>query len=246
MTRLTHVRGDEHPLGQGLVFEVLPEHSQVLGLGDPVVALGDTVVDDGRVVLADVVVGSVLLIYPGEALETAVGHVLLVLAPADALGVKQVNDGRHIGVDEVEVVVVHAKVVTTNCSHVVRLGRVRHSEMVAESDTLGGQPGKIRYRRELILGAFRQSQLAKGEVHTVSGSELIVGILEPDDCEAVEHLALDIARGAEALCGGLGGIDVLCRGGRVLSLGECRPGSGQEGDSLRAHLALAWRRMLST
>ena len=49
---------------------------------------------------------------------------LLVLSPRDGLLVQQVSDGGNISRRLVEIIVVHAKGVTTNCREVVGLGRV--------------------------------------------------------------------------------------------------------------------------
>lgn len=49
---------------------------------------------------------------------------LLVLRPRNGLLVQQVSDGGNISRGLVEVIIVHAKSVTTNCREVVGLGRV--------------------------------------------------------------------------------------------------------------------------
>lgn len=51
-------------------------------------------------------------------------HVLLVLRPRDGLLVQEVSDGGNICRRLVEIIVVHAKGVTTNCREVVGLRRV--------------------------------------------------------------------------------------------------------------------------
>lgn len=137
-----HVGGDEHPLGKSVVGEVDVELSQVLDLREALLALGNRVEDDGRVVLADIVVGASLLVDPRHTLETAVGLVFLVLGPRDALVLEEVNDGRHVGDDLVKVVVLHAKVITTDGGDVVGLTGVGHAMVSAQSDTLACEPGE--------------------------------------------------------------------------------------------------------
>lgn len=60
----------------------------------------------------------------GAYLKTGVRHMLLVLSPRDGLLVQQVSDGGNISRGLVEVIIVHAKGITTNCREVVGLGRV--------------------------------------------------------------------------------------------------------------------------
>lgn len=45
-------------------------------------------------------------------LVTSIRESLLVLAPRDLLGVEQIGDGGNIGRDLLEIIIVHAKVVT--------------------------------------------------------------------------------------------------------------------------------------
>lgn len=148
-----HVGGDEHPLGQLVLLEVLVEHGaagvdhgQVLDLRQALLVVGDTAGQDGGVVLADVVVGTSLGVDVLEALVAGVGHVLLVVAPRDAAVLEQVDDGRHVEVERVQVIVLHAKVVTSNGGHVVGLGRVSDTEEVGQLDTLLGKPGEVGCR----------------------------------------------------------------------------------------------------
>lgn len=176
-----HVGGEESPLRQGLGVQVGLEVVEALDLAETSGVVGDGLVEDQGVVLAHVVVGVRLLVgRVVEALEARVGEAFLVLGPRDALGVEQVHDGGHVGGDDVEVVVVHAEVVTTRCGAVVGLGRVSGGEEVAQGDTLGGEPCHV----------------------WVAGGTLVVNVLQPDLVEAVEGEAFDIAHGRQWLdCG---------------------------------------------
>lgn len=93
--------------------------------------------------LADVIVGAVLLVLPVHPLVARKGHVLLVHGPRDAAVLEQVDERRHVSISPVEVVVLHAKVVARNGSHVVWLRGVRHSKVVGERDALGGNPFEV-------------------------------------------------------------------------------------------------------
>lgn len=148
-----HVGGDEHPLGQLVLLEVLVEHGaagvnhgQVLDLGQTLLVVGDAAGQNGGVVLADVVVGTGLGVDVAEALVAGVGLVLLVVAPRDATVLEQVDDGRHVEVGRVEIIILHAKVVTGNSRHVVGLGRMSDTIVVGQLDTLLGEPGEVGCR----------------------------------------------------------------------------------------------------
>lgn len=138
-----HVRGYEHPLRQRLVLQVLVEQRQVLHDAQPVGAFRVGAVDDGRVVLPHVVVGPGDLVDPFLALEPGVRHVLLVLAPRDALVLQKVDDRGDVGVNGADGVVVHAEVVTSVRSNIVGLRGVSHAKVVAQRDALGGQPCQV-------------------------------------------------------------------------------------------------------
>lgn len=71
--------------------------------------------------LSNIVVLLGLLVDP-VALEPGIGHVLLVDAPAHALGLQQVYDGLGRGANAVKVVVRDAERVGTGGSNVVGLG----------------------------------------------------------------------------------------------------------------------------
>lgn len=90
--------------------------------------------------------------------------------PGDLLGAKQIGNSGHIRGNLVEIVVVHAKVLTTSRGAVVGLRGVCHSIVVGEQDTL---------RRNL------------GEVGVASDG-LVILVLEPDVDETVESQTLDI------------------------------------------------------
>ena len=77
--------------------EILLEGCKVLNLTGTDIAVGDGILNHERIVLADIVVCSCLLVLVIEALETGVRQVLLVLAPGNPAGVQQVRNGRDIG-----------------------------------------------------------------------------------------------------------------------------------------------------
>jgi hypothetical protein len=125
-----HVRGNESPLGKLLAGQIILEISEVLDLASTGLVLDNGVVENQRVVLADIVIVEGLLVRVVEALEAGEGHVLLVLAPGNALGVEQISNSGDIGGNLVEVVIVHAKGVTTSSRAVVRLRWVGDSVIV--------------------------------------------------------------------------------------------------------------------
>lgn len=150
MTIRGHVGGNEQPLGKLVVLEVLVEHGarlvdhgQVLVLRDVLLKVGDAVSEHSRVVLADIVVGASLLVLVSLALKSGKGHVFLVVAPRDASVQEKVVDGRDVVWQAKEVVVLHAKVVTSDSSHVVGLRRVSDGEVVGQSDTLLSEEVKV-------------------------------------------------------------------------------------------------------
>lgn len=145
-----HVGSDEHPLGQLVLLEILVEQGSrginqgdVLNLRQTLLRESDAVMKNGRVVLAHIVVGAVLVVHPREALETRVGHVLLVKTPRDTVVLEQVNDSRDIARVAVEVIVLHAKVVTSDGGHVVGLRRMSDAKVVGQGDALGSEPSKV-------------------------------------------------------------------------------------------------------
>ena len=60
-------------------------------------------------------------------LEAGIRQVLLVLSPRDGLDVQKIRNGRDIGRDLIEIIIVHAKGVTANGRAVVGLRRVSKS-----------------------------------------------------------------------------------------------------------------------
>ena len=85
MTIRSHVGRNEHPLGELILLQILLEHGQVLDACQAVGVVSNRIVENGRVVLPDIVVGASLLIDPCKAFESGVRHVFLVLSPANAL-----------------------------------------------------------------------------------------------------------------------------------------------------------------
>ena len=93
---------------------------------------------------------------------------LLVLAPADTLVFQKVNNSRDVRRDVDHVIVIDTIVIARYGSGVVGHRGMRHSKLVGKTDTL------LRQRSQV----------------GVSNGEVIVGVLEPDDCDAVKCLAL--------------------------------------------------------
>lgn len=139
-----HVGRDEHPLRQAILLEILVEHGQVLQDTEAVGTGRVLVVNHRRVVLADVVVGAVLLIDPSVAFKARVRHVFLVFTPRNVLLLQEIDDGGNVGIDEVHLVIVHAKVIASVRGDIVGLRGVRLGEVVLEGDTLLSHPGQVR------------------------------------------------------------------------------------------------------
>jgi hypothetical protein len=148
----SHVRSDKHPLRKLVLLEILVEdrllsinEREVLDLRKALLRGSDAVVENSGVMLANVVILAVLVVHPGEALEARVGHVLLVQTPGDTAVLEKINHGRDVARVAVEVVVLHAKVISRNGGHVVWLRGMGHSKVVLESDTLLAEPGEVGY-----------------------------------------------------------------------------------------------------
>lgn len=186
---VSHVGCDESPLGQCHVLDVILECVKALDQLQTCLVLGDRVVKDEGVVLADVVVGKRLLVGEVETLETRVREGFLILGPGDTLGIQKINDGGYIGRDCMEVIVVHAKGLTTSGRAVVGFGRVGRCPVVRQGDPLCGKRLLVWVAAgsAVVLGVIYQ-QRAMGQQHLRS-----YGILEPYLVEPVECNALHIA-----------------------------------------------------
>jgi hypothetical protein len=148
------------------------EHGSILvGHGD-VLLVGETlwgsvaIINDGWVVLPDIVVRLGSLVDVALAFEAGVRHVFLVGAPRNTLVIKQIDNAGDIGRNLLEVVVITSEGVSANGCNVVGHRRVRHAEVVVNADALGSKPLQV--------------WVAKGVV--------IVGVLEPDCHETIEDL----------------------------------------------------------
>lgn len=84
MTVGGHVWGDEHPLGKFVALEIFEEEGCVLDLGEAVWVGDYRVVENFRVVLSNVVVGTVLLVDPCKSFKSSIWHIFLVKSPADS------------------------------------------------------------------------------------------------------------------------------------------------------------------
>jgi hypothetical protein len=76
---------------------------------------------NGLLVLANIVIGTSLLVDPVVTLVASVWHILLVETPANALVFKEINDRGDVLWDLGEWVTIKTKVITANRSHVVWL-----------------------------------------------------------------------------------------------------------------------------
>lgn len=135
--------------------------------------------------LADIHVRVRLLVGVIEALETSIWNTLLVLGPGNALGVEQIRNRGDVGWEEVEIVVVHAEVVTGSSSAVIGLAGMSCSEVLAQGDPLAGK----------VL-----------QVWVASGGA-VVDVLQPYLVEALECLALHVRDGREHWRGSLSSLD---------------------------------------
>lgn len=83
---------------------------------------------------------------------------LLVLSPSNSLGVEEVGNGGHIGGNLIEVVVVHAEVVTTGRGAVVGLRRVSSSKVVGQKNALRRKLREVLVSGSgiVVLGSFQQ------------------------------------------------------------------------------------------
>ena len=224
-----HVGSDEHPLGKSVGFQILVERSEVLDGAETLGVVGDGVVQNSRVVLADVVIGG-LVVDDGsvaEALESSVRHVLLVLTVRDTLGVEQIVDAADTAIDVAQSIAIETEVVTSVAGHVIWLTRVGNTEQAVERDTLCSE----------VLQVWVTS----------SGRE--VGVLKPDNNETIKSGTLDIGGRTAAYCSGLGLLHGSNIGGGVLKVKRTsvrssaggRVGDGGSGRSGRRGSAAAER-----
>lgn len=151
MAIVGHIGGDEGPLGKGLGLQIILEGGEVLDEAETGGILGDGVKENERVVLADISVGVGLLVGEVEALEASIWQTLLVLTPRDTLNIEEINDGGDVSWESVEVVIVHAEVVTSSSGGVFWLGRMSSSKVAAEGDTLLGKELQIWVRSGLAI-----------------------------------------------------------------------------------------------
>ena len=119
MSIVGHVGSDEAPLRKFLVVQIVVEAREVLDLSCTSGIIGNAVEDDQRVVLANIVVGEILVVRIIEAWEAWVWEVLLIFTPGDALGIEEINNSRDILRNPQEVIVINTKGVTTNDRDIV-------------------------------------------------------------------------------------------------------------------------------
>lgn len=186
-----HVRGDEHVLGKTVVLQIIVEAAEVLDLAQTESILGDRVEQNQRVVLADIVVGTALGV--AVALVSRVGEAFLVFTPGNVLGVEQIGNGRHVGRNLMEVIIVHAESVTSSGCTVVRLRRVSDGPEVAQKETLLGQLRQMFVGSSSIIILSRMACQLWLNHYIYNMQQLeTYGVLQPDVHEAVERGSLDI------------------------------------------------------
>ena len=78
-----------------------------------------------------------------EPFKACIGQVFLIFGPADSLVFKQVDDGRHVLRDRVEVVIVHAEVVAADAGNVVGLAWMSDGIAVRQQEALFGQRSEV-------------------------------------------------------------------------------------------------------
>jgi len=117
---ISHVGRNERPLRKGVGCEILLEPCEVLDDTETLRAVVG-LIDDGWVVLADVIIRVRGLVEPRVALEASVWHIFLVFTPRDPTSLEEVDNSADVLRNGVEVVVVHAEVVTTDTGDVVGL-----------------------------------------------------------------------------------------------------------------------------
>jgi len=184
-----HVRCDEQPLRQLAFSQVLVEHGSILVGHRDVLLVGKAlwgsvaVVDDGWMVLPDIVVCLGRLVNVAFALEARVRHIFLVGTPGDALVIKQIDNTRDVGRDLLEVVVVTSECVSANGCNVVGHGWVCHAEVVVNTDALRRKPLQIWVVERVV----------------------IIGVLEPDCHESVKDLSKSLV-----ICGSQYGLVIRC------------------------------------
>ena len=144
---------------------ILVDHGDVLLVGKTLWG-SVAVVNDGGVVLPDIVVRLGGLVDIALALEARVRHIFLVGAPRDTLVIKQINNARDIGRDLLEVIVVTSECVSADRGDVVGHGRVSDTEVVVDTDALRCEPLQV----------------------WVVKSVVIVGIFEPDCHKSIKDL----------------------------------------------------------
>ena len=141
-----HVGCDEQPLRQLAFSQILVEHRSILVSHGDVLLVGKAlwgsvaVINDGGVVLPDIVVRLGRLVDVALALEARVRHIFLVGAPRDTLVIKQINNARDVGRDLLEIIVVTSECVSADRGDVVGHGRVSDAEVVVDTDALRCEP----------------------------------------------------------------------------------------------------------
>ena len=125
----------------------------------------------------------------GEISHEADGrHVLLVLAPRDALIFEEVHYRRDVDGYLSQVIIVHSKIVTADRSYIIGLRRMGQGIVVLQSDALLREPSEVGLKRSIFAGPRGGGE----NLLTITGSLVKVGVFQPDRQEPIEHFSFDM------------------------------------------------------
>lgn len=144
---VNEIWGDERPLREFLLLQLLFEpmsdtisphcqdvrrgeaelHGKILDLCQTVHILGNGIETDEKVVLA-----LIMTRFEAKSFEARIGQSFVVVSPADTLVFQEINDGRHIFVDQDKAVTIEPKRVAAPWSNVVRLARSPNAVVVGQ------------------------------------------------------------------------------------------------------------------
>lgn len=144
-----HIGGDESPLRKSATNDIGFKAGKILDLSKSGCIAGNAVKEDQRVMFTNVVVGEGFLVGIVVTLEAGIWDLFLIFPPRNAFSVQQVSNGRDIGRNLVEVIVIHAEVVTPGGGTIIGLGGVSGSPVIGQRNSLFGQ--------DLLVGVTSRS-----------------------------------------------------------------------------------------
>ena len=103
-------------------------------------------------------------------------------------------------------------------------------EVFVEGNALLGQPCQIRYNN-----VSQETQVRLEVRRTVRGRRAVVGVLQPDDDEAIERFSWHLAGSAQGLGGRGTRGDISRRGGGVLARSQSSEGKGSHTEGGEDH-----------